>query len=132
MNRFELDHIGYITDNIKATADAFEILGYQSSKVTNDDRQKTSICFLSKKGETKIELVEPYEENTTMQRMLKKRGVSPYHLCFTCNDVECLYEEMVKKNWTPLFHPVEAPAFNNRKICYFFKSEIGFIEFVNK
>ena len=36
------------------------------------------------------------------------------------------------EDWTALFKPVAAPAFDNRKICYFWNSEIGFIELVNR
>ena len=43
-----------------------------------------------------------------------------------------LSEELTANNWTPLFKPVEAPALGNRKICYFFNAEMGFMELVNK
>ena len=126
-----LDHIGYITDHIEKTAEAFCLLGYESGTIINDDTQRTRICFLRKEGETTIELVEPYEDNKTMQKMLK-RGVSPYHVCYEVDDVFAAYEEMLDNDFTPLFKPVAAPAFNNRLICYFWKSNVGFIELVNR
>ena len=73
-----LEHFGYITDDITKTAESFRLLGYEADVVVNDDTQRTRICFLRKQGEAKVELVEPYEDNKTMQKMLK-RGVSPYH-----------------------------------------------------
>ena len=126
-----LEHIGYITDNIVKTAEAFLLLGYKADVVVNDDTQRTRICFLTKPSATKIELVEPYEDNKTMQKMLK-RGVTPYHTCYEVDDVNAAYEEMLDHDFTPLFKPVAAPAFNNRLICYFWKSDIGFIELVNR
>ena len=126
-----LEHIGYITDNIVKTAEAFLLLGYKADVVVNDDTQRTRICFLTKPRATKIELVEPYEDNKTMQKMLK-RGVTPYHTCYEVDDVNAAYEEMLDNDFTPLFKPVAAPAFNNRLICYFWKSDIGFIELVNR
>lgn len=127
----KLEHIGYITDNIAQTAESFRLLGYEADAVVNDDTQRTRICFLMKPGATKIELVEPYEDNKTMQKMLK-RGVTPYHTCYEVDDVNAAYEEMLDNDFTPLFKPVSAPAFNNRLICYFWKSDIGFIELVNR
>ena len=127
----KLEHIGYITDNIAQTAESFRLLGYEADAVVNDDTQRTRICFLTKPGATKIELVEPYEDNKTMQKMLK-RGVTPYHTCYEVDDVNAAYEEMLDNDFTPLFEPVSAPAFNNRLICYFWKSDIGFIELVNR
>lgn len=86
------------------------------------------MCFIEKTGETPIELVEPYEENYTMQRMLSKHGNGPYHLCYGVDDIDASYEEMMAADWLPLFKPVEAPALGNRKICYFFKQEVGYMK----
>ena len=125
-----LDHIGYITDNIVQTSASFSLFGHKAGDIINDDTQRTRICFLSKQNETTIELVEPYDDNKTMQKMLK-RGVSPYHVCYVVDDVLAAYDEMLDNDFTPLFKPVAAPAFNNRLICYFWKSDVGFIELVN-
>jgi methylmalonyl-CoA/ethylmalonyl-CoA epimerase len=126
-----LDHVGYITADIVQTVASFQLLGYKADAIINDDTQRTRICFLRKPGETNIELVEPYEDNKTMQKMLK-RGVTPYHTCYVVDDIMASYEEMLDNDFTPLFKPVAAPAFDNRLICYFFKSDIGFIELVNR
>ena len=130
--KYKTDHIGYLTDDIQKTIKTFEIFGYLAGETINDEIQKTKICFLHKESETTIELVEPYEENKTMQKMLAKRGVTPYHLCFIVDDIEEEYENMITLDFTPLFKPTEAPAFDNRKICYFWNSEIGFIELVEE
>ena len=126
-----LEHVGYLTDDIVKTAEAFHLLGYQKDEIVDDDTQRTRICFLRKPGETNIELVEPYEDNKTMQKLLK-RGVTPYHTCDEVDDIRAAYEEMLDNDFTPLFKPVAAPAFGNRMICYFWKSEMGFIELVNR
>ena len=127
----ELEHIGYVTDDIAKTAASFQMLGYEADGIVNDDTQRTRICFLRKPGEVNIELVEPYEDNKTMQKMLK-RGNAPYHTCYVVDDIKEAYEEILDNDFTPLFKPVEAPAFDNRLICYFWKSEVGFIELVNR
>lgn len=127
----QLNHIGYITDDIVKTAENFRMLGYEVGIIVNDDTQHTRICFLTKPGSTNIELVEPYEDNRTMQKMLK-RGVTPYHTCYEVDDMQAAYEEMLDHDFTPLFKPVVAPAFGNRLICYFWKTDIGFIELVNR
>ena len=128
----KIDHIGYLTGDIAATAKAFEKLGYQMGEIVNDDTQRTRICFLTKADEVRVELVEPYEDNRTMQKMLTKQGVSPYHTCYEVEDVDREYEQLIQEDWVALFKPVAAPAFGNRKICYFWNAEIGFIELVNK
>ena len=125
-----LDHIGYLTDSIADTARQFESLGYQAGPITNDDTQRTRICMLTRTDEVAIELVEPYENNKTMVRMLKTHGVAPYHVCYRVDNIQQAYDQLIEQGWTALFAPVPAPAFNNRKICYFWKREAGFMELV--
>ena len=131
MMEFAIDHIGYVTKNIEKTAETFKILGYSAEEVVNDDTQKTRICFLRKKGEVSIELVEPYPENTTMLNMLKK-GATPYHTCYAVPDIQVTFEQLKELGFTPLFNPVPAPAFSNRLICYFWKKDTGLIEIVEQ
>lgn len=128
----KLDHIGYLTDDIEASARALVDLGYIKGQTYSDDIQKCFICFLRSDDNT-IELVRPYEDNIPMNRLLKKRGTSPYHLCFEVEDVKqtfCTLSE--KEGWIPLFAPVKAVAFNNRLITYFLNAETGYVEFVNE
>ena len=126
-----LDHVGYLTDDIQKTAESFRLMGYERDDIVDDNTQRTRICFLHKPGETTIELVEPYQDNKTMQKLLK-RGVTPYHTCYALDDIKAAYEEMLDNDFTPLFQPVPAPAFGNRLICYFWKADVGFIELVEK
>jgi len=128
---FKIEHIGYITKNIEKTAETFKVLGYSAEDIVNDDTQKTRICFLRKDGEVAIELVEPYPENATMLKMLKK-GATPYHTCYTVSDVQVVYDQLKDLGFAPLFTPVAAPAFGNRLICYFWKNDIGLIEVVEQ
>lgn len=127
-----LEHIGYITGDIDETKKAFEVLGYSSYQIFDDNIQKCFITFLERNScEPRIELVQPYEDNKTMQKLLQK-GVAPYHLCYEVEDVFALYEKLSKQEgWIPIFPPVEAVAFNNRMITYFMNYEVGYIEFVN-
>jgi len=128
---YSIEHIGYVTKNIEKTAETFKVFGYQAGPIVDDDTQKTRICFLRKAGEVNIELVEPYPENATMQKMLKK-GATPYHTCYTVEDIQQACERLKGMGFTPLFAPVEAPAFDNRLICYFWKNDIGLVEVVEK
>ena len=128
---FKIEHIGYITKSIEKTAETFKVLGYTAEDIVNDDTQKTRICFLRKAGEVAIELVEPYPENVTMQKMLKK-GTTPYHTCYTVSDVQAVYDQLKDLGFAPLFTPVAASAFGNQLICYFWKNDIGLIEVVEQ
>lgn len=130
---YKIDHIGYLTDNITESKDVLQSLGYDwRGQIYNDDIQKCKICFLQKQNEVCIELVGPYEDNKTMRKMLKKQGNGPYHTCYKVDDVQKIYEAMEDDGWYAMFKPVEAIAFNNKKICYLFKDEVGYVEIVEK
>jgi methylmalonyl-CoA/ethylmalonyl-CoA epimerase len=128
----KLDHVGYLTNDINATAKIFGVLGYKQQEIIEFEAQKCSVCFLTKEHETKIELVRPYEENKSLMRILKKIGVAPYHVCYEVDDIEATLSQQEFSGFVPLSAPVEAPAYAGRKICYVWNSEIGFIELVNK
>lgn len=129
----KVDHIGYITDNIDQSSVEFIRLGYTKGNVVADEIQKCNICFLTNELGERIELVEPFENNKSLQKLLTQRGVSPYHTCYVVDDVEALFDELSEQaGWMPLFRPVEAAAFGNRLIMYFYNAAIGYVEFVNK
>ena len=131
MNKFTLDHVGVVTGDIETTARVYIKMGYEQSNVVTDIIQQVKICFLTN-GESKIELVEPLTEKSSVNKLLNKNGVSPYHLCYEVDDIEMVYDEMIEAGFIPLFRPVEAIAFNNRLICYLYHQAIGYIELVNK
>ncbi len=127
------NHIGYVTDSIEATAGVYISAGYAKSQVWADEIQRTKICFLAREGMPTIELVEPLNEKSSVNKTLAKTGVAPYHQCFEVPDIDKAFEQMTEGNgFIPLFRPVEAIAFNNRLICYFYKKEVGFVELVSK
>lgn len=133
LSNFRFHHIGYVTNSIANTAAAYKAAGYQTSPIIKDAIQRVLICFLSKEGFPTIELIEPADEQSSVNKILKKNGVSPYHTCYEVDDINAAFEELVEgQGYTPLFRPVEAIALENRLISYLYKKEIGLIELVNK
>lgn len=131
----KLHHIGYIVENIETTITALQMLDNKlfASSTTMDDVQRCRICFVQRYNEPMIELVEPYENNKSLLKMLTQRGNAPYHICYEVEDVDALFDELSETDgWMPLFRPVEASAFENRLITYFYNAKIGYVEFLNE
>ena len=130
---FRFHHIGYAVNNITETAALYSAAGFNASEVMVDLIQQTRICFISKEGNPCIELVEPLNEGASVYKILKtgRGGAMPYHICYEADDIEGAFDSLVRLRYTPLFRPVEAVAMNNRKICYFYRKEIGFIKVVS-
>lgn len=89
----KLDHIGYITDQMEETMESFVRLGYAPESIVDFEAHKCKICFLHKEEETTVELVEPYEENKSLRKLLKN-GVTPYHVCYEVEDIEKAISEL--------------------------------------
>jgi methylmalonyl-CoA/ethylmalonyl-CoA epimerase len=126
-------HIGYVTDSIINTSALYIEAGYHMSPIIEDKIQQVSICFLTKEDFPKIELIEPINKKSSVNKILERNGVCPYHLCYEVDDINKAFDELVNlQGYIPLFRPVEAIALNNRLICYLYRKEVGFIELVNK
>lgn len=121
-------HLGIVTDDISATAAAYRAVGYSASEVVTDPLQKTRICFLEQPGFPRLELVSPSEEKSSVTKLLKRGGVSPYHLCYETDDIEAAFEAMTADGYIPLFRPVEAAAMDGRRICYMYRKDVGYVE----
>lgn len=133
LSTFRFHHIGYVTDSIANTSAIYLAAGYTSSSVIDDPIQRVRICFLTKEGFPTTELIEPLDEQSSVNKILKKNGVSPYHTCYEVDDIDAAFNELVDvQGYTPLFRPVEAIALENRLISYLYKKETGLIELVNK
>lgn len=129
----KIHHVGYLTNNIEETIREFALLGYNAGEVYDDNIQCTRICLLISEENEIVELVQPFEENRQMMRMLNKRGSSPYHVCYEVDSVVEVYHTLLnQEGWINVFEPVKAVALENRLITYFYNTKMGLIEFVNK
>jgi methylmalonyl-CoA/ethylmalonyl-CoA epimerase len=93
--------------------------------------QNVSVAFLEKYGMPRIELVESTPPNNSpVNKIIEKFGVSPYHICYVVENIESVIKELKKKKFLPLASPVSAAAMNNRKICFLYNKDVGLIELV--
>jgi len=105
-----LDHLGYLTDSISGTSEAFRSLGYLAGKTIHDSRQRASICMLTGESGPDIELVEPDEDNRSLRKLLSSSGVSPYHLCLKTTDIDAEYERMAGRRFSNRCRPLPLEA----------------------
>ena len=128
-----LDHIGYAVNDIQKTASHYVDAGWQLSEVYDEVAQNAQIAFLRKDGFPNIELVAPgLREKDPVSAILKKSGVSPYHLCYAVPDIDQAMESLYEDGFFPLFMPVESVAMQGRRICYLCSLEVGTIEIVEE
>ena len=128
-----LDHIGYAVNDIEKTAKHYVEAGWVSSPIFDEVLQNARIAFLLKEGFPKIELVSPgLHGQDPVSSILKRSGVSPYHLCYEVDDIYMAMESLYEEGFVPLFMPIRSVAMQERLICYLCSLEVGTIELVEK
>lgn len=132
-SRMKLSHVGIIVKDITEGIKNHEALyGYkQLSEIIEDPTQKVRVVLMgySNDDPVKIELISPMSEDSPVTDLLKKRQAI-YHLCYEVPDIEEAKIKARKNGAIVISKPVEAPLFDNRKICFLFTKDQYVIELV--
>ena len=85
-----LDHLGVAVKSIAAARRFYEAIGLTLTheETVEYERVKTAMLPL---GETRIELLEPTEEGSTIAKFLTKRGEGLHHIAVHVEDVDSLF-----------------------------------------
>lgn len=95
---FKFHHIGIAVWDIEETALYYVDAGYMKAETVIDEIQNVKICFLTKENMPMLELLAPVDENSPVNRILNKMGVSPYHCCYLVDDMEDAVCRLKKKS----------------------------------
>ncbi len=126
-------HIGIATKNIELTAAFYIQAGYRMSDIIIEPVQQVKIAFLSKSGMPLLELIAPLDNNNSVvNNYLQKTGTGPYHFCYCVTDLDAAIKEFKAQKYILLSNPVEAIAFNNRKICFLYNKNVGLVELLEE
>lgn len=129
----KLSHIGIIVKDIEAGIKHHEqLFGYkQLSPIVEDTTQKVRVVIIGHSHEdpVKIELISPLGPESPVTDLLNKRQ-SLYHLCYEVEDIEEAKKQARKNGAIIISNPVEAPLFDDRKICFLFTRDHYVIELV--
>lgn len=81
-----IEHLGIAVKSIKEALPYYEnVLGLKCYNIEEVADQKVKTAFL-KVGETKIELLEPTSEDSTIAKFIEKRGEGVHHVAFCIED----------------------------------------------
>lgn len=86
MNISHIEHIGIAVKSIEESLPYYEnVLGFKCYAIEEVEDQKVKTAFL-KVGETKIELLEPTSEESTIASFLESKGLGIHHIAFAVED----------------------------------------------
>ena len=97
MNITHIEHLGIAVKSIEDSLPYYEgILGLKCYKIEVVADQKVKTAFF-KVGQTKIELLEPTSEDSTIAKFIEKRGEGIHHIAFAVPNVQENLEEVSAK-----------------------------------
>ncbi|HPR73340.1 MAG TPA: VOC family protein [Bacteroidales bacterium] len=114
-----IDHICYAVKNLQEGIEYWKrVFGYrQLTSIVINSIQKVKVVFLSKEGSITVKLIEPTEENQSLENYVN-RGGGFHHICFRCNDIPSTIDDLNAKGLLTLVMPQPGEAFNNNKIAF--------------
>jgi len=113
------DHVGIAVFSIR------DVVG-DKVEVTDDELQKVTVGFVDMHG-LKIELVQPFGEDTPIKESLKKNQ-KLLHLCFRVHYLKEAMVEARKHGFHCIAQPKPAKAFQHKRIAWLFSRVYGLIE----
>jgi len=128
LESFKFHHIGVAVKSIEDTASIYEAGGYHRSKTTFDPVQNVNICWLEKDGMPLVELLEPVDESSPINKTLEKNGVTPYHSCYMVDNLTEAVAALRKMRYVQVSNPAEADAITNCRVVFLYNKNIGLIE----
>ena len=86
MNISHIEHLGIAVKSLEEAIPYYEnILGLKCYSIEEVADQKVKTDFF-KVGQTKIELLEPTSEDSTIAKFIEKRGEGTHHMAFAIED----------------------------------------------
>ncbi|MCT4641432.1 MAG: methylmalonyl-CoA epimerase [Bacteriovoracaceae bacterium] len=108
-----LDHIAIATNDLESTIKVYEDLGFKFSdkrEVVESQKVKTAFCHVDKNAH--IELLEPTDPQSTIQKFIDKNGPGIHHLCFKVKDILLKQKEMEQKGYRFIYREPTVGAGN--------------------
>lgn len=114
-----IDHICFaVRDTDEAVSYWKNVFGYEKMTETIvNTSQKVKVTFLKKNGSITVKIIEPTENNKSLQNFVSRDG-GFHHLCFRCEEMDRKISELRDKGLRLLVPPEPGEAFNNNDIAF--------------
>lgn len=129
----KIHHVGIAVKSIQKAKEKYEVLGFKVKKeVVTDQERNINILFMIN-GEEKIELIEiaDNKKKSPITKFLSGAcNNKMYHTCFETENLRNQIIHLQKQGFIIIEKPAEAPACENRRVCFLFSKETGIIELI--
>jgi methylmalonyl-CoA epimerase len=92
-----LNHISVAVPSIDDALKFYrDLLGLEVTRIVTHEERHLRIAFV-KIGETEIELLEPLDDDNTVQRFLQRRGPGLHHICLEVDDIRATMVQLMER-----------------------------------
>lgn len=96
-----IDHIGIGVKNLDEAVRLYrDVLGFKLEAIHVVKKRKVKIAFLSAGGETRIELVEPLDNESFMAKFIAEHGEGIHHVAVKVGNLDAALKELEGKGLT--------------------------------
>jgi methylmalonyl-CoA epimerase len=88
-----IDHLGIAVKSIAAAKVIYEKLGLTLSKEEVVEAEQVRLV-MAQVGDSRLELLEPTSENTSLAKFLDKRGEGLHHICLRVPDLTAVVNKL--------------------------------------
>ena len=93
----KIDHLGIAVRSISDSLAFYrEVLGLELSGTETVEDQGVNVALLPV-GESRIELLEPFSEDTPVGRFIARRGEGLHHVCYEVDDLASKIDDLVSR-----------------------------------
>ena len=92
---FQIDHLGIAVKSLTAAKSIYEKLGLSVSAEEVVEHEKVRLVMVPV-GESRLELLEPTSDDSTIARFLAKRGEGLHHVCLKVPDLPAAVDRLKK------------------------------------
>ena len=92
---FTIDHLGIAVKSLTAAKGIYEKLGLSVSPEEVVEQEKVRVVMVPV-GESRLELLEPTSEDSTIAKFIAKRGEGLHHVCLKVPDLPAAVERLRK------------------------------------
>ena len=130
----KIDHIAIAVHNLESALETFgNVLGCAPGAIRIEEvaSEKVRVAFISL-GESKIELLEPLNDDSPIAKFLAKNGEGMHHIALATDDIEEERERLASLNINPLGPPKEGAG--GKKIMFLHPKQTNrvLLEFAQK
>jgi len=113
----KIDHIGVAVQDIEKALSLFrDVLGVELESTEEVATQKVRVAMLPV-GDTRLELLEPTQEDSNVAKFLAKKGEGIHHVAFEVTDIQGALDKL-KEEGVQLINQEPVPGAHNTRIAF--------------